>query len=78
MEVVQHVVLSIARDDLSREALISAFSGVLFHLSIRPIEFELVMDHFIMAPVLGLSGCCTLFVEVSASSAHAGRIEGLN
>jgi hypothetical protein len=41
-----------AHGDLSQGAGAAALLGVLFHLSIRPLEFEFIMFHFMLASMM--------------------------
>ncbi|KAF2185244.1 cytochrome P450 [Zopfia rhizophila CBS 207.26] len=54
----------VAQADVSHTAGAAALLGVLFHLSIRKIEFELIMYHFMAASAIAFFGLIYALVEV--------------
>ncbi|KAG9191253.1 hypothetical protein G6011_09341 [Alternaria panax] len=56
MELVRHAMQNVTQVGVSQGAVASILFGVVFHLSIRPFEFELIMFHFIAASTLTLLG----------------------
>jgi hypothetical protein len=53
-----------AQADTSKTVGVAALLGVLFHLSIQPIEFEFVMFHFMAASIVSFLGLFYTFAEV--------------
>jgi hypothetical protein len=56
MEPLQHAIEGVAHGSLAYGPGAAALLGVLFHLSIRPIEFERIMYHFMVTSALAILG----------------------
>lgn len=61
MEVIQDAAHNAAQIDAFQGALAAALLGVVFHLSILPIEFEVIMVHFMAASVAIFFGMIYVF-----------------
>jgi hypothetical protein len=61
MEFLQHAIESVAHGSLAFGAGVAALFGVLFHLSIRPLEFERIMYHFMLTSIVAFSGMIYVF-----------------
>jgi hypothetical protein len=77
MNFLQDAVERVAHGDVAYEAGASALLGVIFHLSIRPIEFEFIMYHFMAASTLILVATVYVFGLVKASLFAASFNTGL-
>jgi hypothetical protein len=61
MEVIRDVVQNAAQRSVSQGALAAVLFGIVFHLSIRPIEFELIMFHYMAASIVAFFGMLYVF-----------------
>ncbi|EUC45093.1 hypothetical protein COCMIDRAFT_96502 [Bipolaris oryzae ATCC 44560] len=61
MEVLQDAAHNVAQVDAFHGALAAALFGVIFHLCILPIEFELIMVHFMAASMVTFFGMIYVF-----------------
>lgn len=64
-----HVFKSVAQADVFHTAGAAALLGVLFHLSIRKIEFELIMFHFMGFSILAFFGMMYALIQAGKYSA---------
>ena len=67
MDTVRDAVQSIAQGSVARGAGAAALLGVLFHLAIQPIEFELIMYHSMAAFMFTFFGTVYSFGLVKAT-----------
>jgi hypothetical protein len=77
MDIVSNIVQQAVQGDVFHGVGIAATFGVLFHLSIRPIEFEYIMYHFMAASVIVFSLLVYAFGFVKASLFAGGFNVGL-
>jgi hypothetical protein len=66
MEAISDLVQNAAHGDIAYGTGTAALFGVLFHLSIQPIEFEFIMYHFMVASALTFSGMIYAFGPLRA------------
>jgi hypothetical protein len=61
MDIIRDAAQDVAQRSVSQGAIAAVLFGIVFHLSIRPFEFELIMFHFMVASTLAFFGLFYVF-----------------